>query len=87
MSEISCASLASALNSNPSHLRELQLSGNKLQDSGVKLLCEILQNQRCRLETLKSVKGYTQSMLVSAVLYQTFHQSKGFNIIYTIYLP
>ncbi|XDV19699.1 hypothetical protein PO909_025122 [Leuciscus waleckii] len=47
-----CAALASALRSNPSHLRELDLSGNKLRDAGVKLFSAGLANPHCKLEKL-----------------------------------
>ncbi|XP_053364967.1 NACHT, LRR and PYD domains-containing protein 12-like isoform X3 [Clarias gariepinus] len=48
-----CAALTSALISNPSHLRDLDLSMNKVGDSGVKCLCDVLENPHCKLESLR----------------------------------
>uniref|UniRef100_A0A3Q3MHZ1 NACHT domain-containing protein n=1 Tax=Labrus bergylta TaxID=56723 RepID=A0A3Q3MHZ1_9LABR len=52
LSERSCEALSSVLSSQSSSLRELDLSNNNLQDSGVKLLCSGLETLHCTLETL-----------------------------------
>ncbi|XDV26536.1 hypothetical protein PO909_030209 [Leuciscus waleckii] len=45
--------LASALRSNPSHLIELDLTGNDPGQSGVKKLNDLLQDPDCQLKTLR----------------------------------
>ncbi|XP_060927994.1 NACHT, LRR and PYD domains-containing protein 12-like isoform X1 [Limanda limanda] len=53
LSETHWEVVSSALKSDPSHLRELDLCGSHLQDSKVKLLCSGLESPNCRLETLR----------------------------------
>uniref|UniRef100_A0A3B4XII5 NACHT domain-containing protein n=1 Tax=Seriola lalandi dorsalis TaxID=1841481 RepID=A0A3B4XII5_SERLL len=53
ITEEGCSSLASALTSNPSHLRELDLSYNHPGDSGGKLLSDGLENPQWKLEKLR----------------------------------
>ncbi|XP_055361289.1 NACHT, LRR and PYD domains-containing protein 12-like isoform X2 [Betta splendens] len=56
LSEISCDSLVSALQSNTSHLTQLDLSKNDLQNSGLKQLCVFLEDCRCQLKSLRLIQ-------------------------------
>ncbi|XP_052445987.1 NACHT, LRR and PYD domains-containing protein 3 isoform X3 [Carassius gibelio] len=52
ITEKQCLILTSALKSNPSHLRELNLSWNQIRNTGLNHLCDVLKDSRCKLERL-----------------------------------
>ncbi|KAL2077020.1 hypothetical protein ACEWY4_026524 [Coilia grayii] len=62
------AALASAFQSNPSHLEELDLRGNDPGDSGVELLTSVLDNQKCKLRLLKSDAAEKACVYLTSVL-------------------
>ncbi|XP_026801873.3 NLR family CARD domain-containing protein 3-like [Pangasianodon hypophthalmus] len=53
LKEKGCVALASVLSSESSSLRELDLSGNRFKDLGMKCLAPGVENPHCKLETLK----------------------------------
>ncbi|CAM4453401.1 unnamed protein product [Leuciscus chuanchicus] len=57
VTEEGCGYVSSALSSNPSHLRELDLSYNHPGESGVKLLNDKLENPNCSLQILNLDHG------------------------------
>uniref|UniRef100_A0A3B4XEU7 SPRY-associated domain-containing protein n=1 Tax=Seriola lalandi dorsalis TaxID=1841481 RepID=A0A3B4XEU7_SERLL len=61
VTEEGCASLASALSSNPSHLRELDLRYNHPGDSGVKQLTARVEDPDCRLVSLRYREAFCQA--------------------------
>lgn len=61
------AALTSALRSNFSHMRELNLSDNEPRALGLKSLCDLLQDPNSKLEKLQWVfiSGYTNMLSLS----------------------
>uniref|UniRef100_A0A8C1RVF7 NACHT, LRR and PYD domains-containing protein 12-like n=1 Tax=Cyprinus carpio TaxID=7962 RepID=A0A8C1RVF7_CYPCA len=64
--------MSSALSSNPSHLRELDLSYNHPGDSGVKLLSEKLENPNCSLDKLSMDHGGESRITAGSRKYACF---------------
>ncbi|XP_039469555.1 NLR family CARD domain-containing protein 3-like [Oreochromis aureus] len=80
LSKRSCSALSSVLSSQPSSLRELDLSNNDLQDSGVKLLSIGLGSPSCRLEKLNlsgcMISGKGCTSLATALRANPYHLSE-----------
>lgn len=55
VTEEGCSYLASTLRSNPSHIRELDLSYNNPGVSGLRQISDLMKDSHCKLEKLKYV--------------------------------
>ncbi|XP_043093441.1 NACHT, LRR and PYD domains-containing protein 3-like [Puntigrus tetrazona] len=64
--------VSSALTSNPSHLRELDLSYNHPGNSGVKLLSEKLEDSTCSLDKIKVDHGGETRITAGMKKYECF---------------
>uniref|UniRef100_A0A8C1SVE2 Uncharacterized protein n=1 Tax=Cyprinus carpio TaxID=7962 RepID=A0A8C1SVE2_CYPCA len=79
ITEKQCLTLTSALKSNPSHLRELDLSWNQIRNTGVNHLCDVLKDSHCKLERLRSVTFTYKNQITlfnSYVLFKVFSDPK-----------
>uniref|UniRef100_A0A672LHH9 B30.2/SPRY domain-containing protein n=1 Tax=Sinocyclocheilus grahami TaxID=75366 RepID=A0A672LHH9_SINGR len=72
VTEEGCGYVSSALSSNPSHLRELDLSYNHPGDSGVKLLSEKLEDPNCSLDKLNVDHGGESRIITGLQKYACF---------------
>ncbi len=76
MTDEGCSAVTSALKSNPSHLRELNLSLNQIRNTGVNHLCDVLKDSDCKLERLRS----------GTFTYKNHNHSNHYKTLYTQYI-
>lgn len=86
LSEINWDHLASALQFNPSHLRLLDFSDNKLPDSAVELLSGFLQSPRSELKILRSVDTVQLLLLLLFIILKCFITGKFLSTYILLYV-